>query len=64
MTKINANGSGIVYSTFLGGGGPDEGKGIAVDGSGNAYVTGSAGSFDFPMVGGFRALGADPATCS
>jgi hypothetical protein len=54
VTKINANGSGIVYSTFLGGGGPDEGKGIAVDGSGNAYVTGSAGSFDFPMAGAIQ----------
>ena len=54
VTRINANGSGIVYSTFLGGGGPDEGKGIAVDSIGNAYVTGSAGSFDFPMKGAIQ----------
>jgi len=50
VTKINSNGSAIVYSTFLGGGGPDEGHGIAVDNAGNAYVTGSAGSFDFPVL--------------
>ena len=50
VTKINSNGSAIVYSTLLGGGGPDEGHGIAVDRIGNAYVTGSTGSFDFPML--------------
>jgi len=50
VTKINANGSAKVYSTYLGGGGPDEGKGIAVNPQGEVYVTGSAGSFDFPMM--------------
>src|SRR5262249_33477839 len=49
VTKINPQGTAKVYSTYLGGGGPDEGKGIAVDAKGNAYVTGNAGSFDFPM---------------
>lgn len=51
VTKINANGSARLYSTYLGGGGPDEGKGIAVDSQGEVYVTGNAGSFDFPMMG-------------
>jgi hypothetical protein len=37
---MNAAGSAIVYSTYLGGGGGDSSAGIAVDGSGNAYVTG------------------------
>ena len=49
ITKINAAGTAKIYSTYLGGGGVDEGKGIAVDSAGNAYVTGIAGSFDFPL---------------
>ena len=48
VTKISPNGSTRLYSTFLGGGGPDEGRGIAVDVQGNAYITGSTGSLDFP----------------
>ncbi|HEX5227211.1 MAG TPA: SBBP repeat-containing protein [Bryobacteraceae bacterium] len=49
VTKINPSGTAKVYSTYLGGGAPDEGHGIAVDVQGNAYITGSAGSLDFPM---------------
>lgn len=48
VTKINPSGTAKLYSTFLGGGGMDEGHGIAVDVQGNAYITGSAGSIDFP----------------
>ncbi len=40
----------LSYSTYLGGGLTDEGRGIAVDGNGNAYVTGSSASFDFPIT--------------
>ena len=50
VVKINTTGSALVYSTYLGGGGRDEGFGIAVDSSGNAYVTGSTDSTDFPTV--------------
>ncbi|HKE21588.1 MAG TPA: SBBP repeat-containing protein [Bryobacteraceae bacterium] len=51
VTKINPSGSAKLYSTYLGGGGPDEGHGIAVDAQGNVYVTGSTGSLDFPTKG-------------
>ena len=59
MTKFNAAGSALVYSTYLGGSqGPagvsDEGLAIAIDSAGNAYVTGSARSTNFPTVNAFQ----------
>jgi len=54
VAKFNANGSALFYSTFLGGGGADEGRGIAIDSAGNTYVTGEAGG-NFPEVNGFPA---------
>ncbi len=50
LLKLNPAGSALVYSSFLGGGGSDVGLAIAVDGSGNAYVTGTTNSVDFPLV--------------
>ncbi|MCA1032798.1 SBBP repeat-containing protein [Bacillus timonensis] len=50
VTKINAAGNAIVYSTFLGGSGNDAANGIAVDSSGNAYISGITSSSDFPTV--------------
>jgi len=52
VTKLDVTGSALIYSTFLGGSGIDQGLGIAVDGSGAAYVTGSALSADFPTTAG------------
>ena len=52
VTELNPTGSGIVYSTFIGGSEGDEGKAIAVDTSGNAYVTGYTFSDDFPTTPG------------
>ena len=52
VTKLNAAGSGLVYSTFLGGLSSDVGKGIAVDAAGAAYVTGETYSDDFPTTPG------------
>jgi Beta-propeller repeat len=50
-TEIKSDFSNYVYSTFLGGTGPDIGNQIAVDASGNAYVTGKTSSTDFPTNG-------------
>ena len=52
VTKLNATGSGLVYSTYLGGGFTDRAFGIAVDSSGSAYVTGQTDSTDFPTTPG------------
>jgi hypothetical protein len=52
VTKLNPTGSALVYSTYLGGNGAEFGRGIAVDASGNAYVTGSTASLNFPTIPG------------
>jgi uncharacterized protein (TIGR03437 family) len=52
VTKLNATGTGLVYSTYLGGSGQDRGDGIAVDAFGNAYVTGVTFSTNFPITQG------------
>ena len=49
MLKLNPAGTALMYSSYLGGSGNDFGRGIAVDMSGNAYVTGNAYSFNFPV---------------
>jgi hypothetical protein len=52
VTELNPTGTALVYSTYLGGTGDDVGRGIAVDGAGNAYVTGYTDSADFPTTAG------------
>lgn len=64
VTKLNAAGSDIVYSTYFGGtgndsngtnpGGVDYGYGIAVDANGKAYVSGVTQSPDFPLAGAYQ----------
>jgi beta-propeller repeat-containing protein len=53
VTKVDSSGSSLAWSSYLGGSDFEEGDGIAVDGSGNVYVTGYAHSSDFPSAGGF-----------
>jgi Beta-propeller repeat len=50
--KLNAAGSALVYSTYLGGTEYDAARGIAVDSGGNAYVTGETLSSDYPTTAG------------
>ena len=50
VVKVSASGDQLLYSTFLGGGGSDIGRAIAVDSGGNAYVAGSTESRDFPDI--------------
>jgi len=52
VTKLNPSGTALVYSTFLGGSADDMANGIAVDAEGNAYITGSTASGDFPTTQG------------
>ncbi len=52
ITKLNPQGSALVYSTYLGGSGTDVGRGIAVDAAGNAYVAGFTNSPEFPILAG------------
>ena len=51
-SKLSPDGSELVYSSYLGGGGSDTGQAIAVDSAGSAYVTGQANSSDFPTTAG------------
>lgn len=52
VAKLNPAGNGLVYATFLGGSGSDNGIDIAVDETGSAYVTGWAAPSDFPTTPG------------
>ncbi|MBS1850116.1 MAG: SBBP repeat-containing protein [Acidobacteria bacterium] len=55
VSKLNSTGTALTYSTYLGGSGDDEALGIAVDGSGEAYVTGNTKSTNFPAVNAAQA---------
>ena len=51
VTKLNPAGTALVYSTFLGGSSSDQGEGIAIDSTGNAYIIGATSSTNFPLEG-------------
>lgn len=51
VTKLSADGTALVYSTFFGGTGMDSGNAIAIDGSGQAYIAGATNSTDLPIAG-------------
>src|SRR5262249_27351946 len=52
LSKLNAAGSALVFSTVLGGSNMDTGGGLALDAAGNIYVSGGTGSLDFPTTPG------------
>jgi hypothetical protein len=64
VAKISADGSTLLYSTYLGGSHEDVANGIAVDAFGNAYVTGTTLSVDFPVTpGSFNTICGGDAKC-
>ncbi|HEX5966481.1 MAG TPA: SBBP repeat-containing protein, partial [Pyrinomonadaceae bacterium] len=54
VTKLNSTGSGLLFSTYLGGSFGDSGTGIATDSAGNIYVAGETSSKNFPTVNAFQ----------
>jgi len=56
VTKLNPTGSGLVYSTYIGGSSGDFGRDIIVDGSGNIYIAGDTFSDDFPTQNSYQSI--------
>lgn len=56
VTKFNLDGTDIIYSTYLGGSGYDSGWGIAIDANGQALLTGTTTSTDFPLLNPMQAV--------
>lgn len=62
VAKLNADGSQLLYATYLGGSANDTGLGIALDSTGNVYVTGTTDSSDFPTTAGAFERTRDPSS--
>jgi uncharacterized repeat protein (TIGR01451 family) len=60
ITKFTPDGVSLVYSTFLGGAGREQGQAIAVDANGNTYITGTTESFDNPFTKEYEGLPVTP----
>jgi hypothetical protein len=56
VTELGSSGSNLVYSTYLGGSGVDLGYALAIDAAGNAYVTGTTTSGNFPTTNAFQTV--------
>jgi hypothetical protein len=56
VAKVSPGGTSLQYSTYLGGSGTDNAEGVAVDSTGNAYVTGQTYSTDFPTAAPIQAV--------
>src|SRR2546423_10442529 len=56
ISKLNAAGSALIYSTYLGGSGSDNAVSISIDASGNAYLTGATSSNNFPLMNAIRSF--------
>jgi len=52
VTKLNSTGSSLIYSTYIGGNYYNSGNSIAIDSSGNAYITGWTEASNFPTTSG------------
>ncbi|MEO8649212.1 MAG: SBBP repeat-containing protein, partial [Acidobacteriota bacterium] len=64
VTKLAANGSSRIYSTYIGGSGSDVGGGIAVNSAGEAYVTGQTSSTNFPTFNAYQGPPSGSATAA
>src|SRR5574337_1521015 len=56
VAKISAGGTGLAFASYLGGADAEQGGGVAVDASGNVYLTGSTRSGDFPTTSPLQAV--------
>jgi hypothetical protein len=62
VSKLNSDGTALIYSTYLGGSSGDGAYGISVDASGHARVVGTTSSADFPLVNPIQSTGTSFAT--